>query len=271
MGKPNDFGAMLAGLTFGEAIERYVFEDGSVREAIELAEKEAMGEKPDFRKYFCDRQRVRIDPENLAKDFANPMTLGELASGWNHRSLSSGISTPRAKEPSESIEAAWRSVLQRYMNLIDLLASGDLLVTGVRPQTGDRDNVDSSFWNDQNLFVNFQNGELSLGLTRSKREILTRGIRFVSLELAVQEQTKSAGGRPPRYPWEDAFERLMIRIGNEGHPETGAILGRWLVDALEQAGCQHLPDADQARKWLKRYHPMLWQYVTGSQSRGGQN
>ena len=273
MTKPENLSSAFADLSFGQAVEKCVFGDAAVRDAIHLAEQEAVGEKPNFRKHFVGRNRVRIDPPKLAGTLAastGPKTLEELSAEWNRGSPHPRFKTPRIEQLA-SVKAAWRAVLERYMQLIDRLATGELVVTGVHPDTGERTIVDRTYWNDPKLFVDFGNDELSLGVVRSKRKVVARGMMFATADPQAQDKTRATGGRPAQYPWEEGFEQLAIRVGREGHPEHAATLARWLLDGLDKAGCDSLPSEDQAVAWLKKHYRRLWDHVAGDQTGGGQN
>lgn len=73
-------------------------------------------------------------------------------------------------------------------------------------------------------------------------------------------KAKSKGGRPSEHAWDTAFEELVIKLGEEGLPDTGSELADWYLDAFETLQ-NRAPNKDQAEKHLRENYKRLWSHV----------
>lgn len=71
---------------------------------------------------------------------------------------------------------------------------------------------------------------------------------------------KSKGGRPTEHAWDKAFEELVIKLGEEGLPDTGSELAEWYLNAFETMQGR-APNKDQAEKYLRANYKRLWSHV----------
>jgi hypothetical protein len=59
----------------------------------------------------------------------------------------------------------------------------------------------------------------------------------------------------------------LIKVGLNGHPETGADLARMMQDCFQEMG-EEAPTEEYAEKWLRTNMPMVWEFVRGTERRG---
>lgn len=76
----------------------------------------------------------------------------------------------------------------------------------------------------------------------------------------AKAKAKSKGGRPSEYAWDMAFEELVIKLGEEGLPDTGSALADWYLDAFETLKGR-APNKDQAEKHLRANYKRVWSHV----------
>jgi hypothetical protein len=72
---------------------------------------------------------------------------------------------------------------------------------------------------------------------------------------------RDPGGAPPKYPWDDVAQKLMLHLANEGMPETKSELVRWTIEFATFADGAKLsaPDESTARAFLRKKFPQVYQ------------
>ncbi|MCJ2084334.1 hypothetical protein [Methylobacterium sp. J-090] len=170
-----------------------------------------------------------------------------------------------------------RTVRERYEAMMALLRGGDLEASGHARGSGAPAPILPGVWSAPKTRVSFVDGEIlevvHVGVERTgnwppsrveRTEVRWSGVVVrrvgVSKDAAsvAARPERSKGGAPPKFPWESAFDRLMLRVSTDGKPETGAELARWLADALEQEGAVGV-DLEYVKQHLRNKHPILWQ------------
>ncbi len=177
-------------------------------------------------------------------------------------------------------KTAFRAILaNRIEAFFDPLRSGVVIASGHQKNDGTNAAIAKAFW--ENSEARFHPKDSSVGVYDRHAEYDNEAIKVLWLGVMLKPRDsalvsnvhepskpqKDTGGRPPKYEWDSVFELLVIRLGVEGNPDSGADLARMYLDCFEAAGYSEPPNQDQAEKHLRSKYTRLWNHVT----RRGQN
>ncbi|PHP64821.1 hypothetical protein CSC94_22345 [Zhengella mangrovi] len=244
-----DPGAMHGPL--GEVFRELVLRDPGVRRLQPLALGSVDG--PDLA--GIEGQPWPISPERLSDGKnACPEPLQVAADNPYRSDLSSALS-------------------ERMDGFLAPLRTGQVTAQGQSTGKSGPEQIPPATWDNDDTWIDPVNHRVGL-LTNHKNSTSIQWLwesvslepedaRSIAAEADGAGKARSKGGRPTKYPWEEAMERLTIRLGDQGHPESGAELARMLINCMEEARCAKLPSEDQASTWLKNHRLSLWNHVTG--------
>lgn len=191
---------------------------------------------------------------------------------------------PTADELLEDIQGIASAVRERYEALMTLLRSGILEAHGHAAGSGQPAHILPGVWSQPKTRIDFVEGEIlrlvHVSVERTgnwppsrieRTEVVWSGVvvkrasKFANItpETAEASIDRDKGGKPPEYLWDEAYERLVIRLGNEGFPASGikADLARMLLDCFQSIKGAKEPTEGAAADWLRDNHLPVWNAV----------
>ncbi len=254
--------ALLGELGFKDAFCRFLFDRDEVSDAIYRASEVASvfdwtfdGICSYFAKPSPGCWPVTANLKALTKSHKKPIRSECFNDAWLMELLESGKAPRKAEE-----ELATKLIFQRYLCLISGLQSGELIAKGRESALGTAIEVPTSLWFSEFSFVSLRRNEL-LHVDGEVWKVVAEDLRVHSADSFVTEEKDckvSPGGRPQKYPWQEAFDRLVVCLGNEGHSEKGSELSDRFLDCMSDAGVTNLPNKSQVSEWLRNNYPRLW-------------
>lgn len=219
---------------------------------------------------WCDRSGSRF------AEIAPIERTGRLAHLAEHN--------PAAEELLEDIQGIARVVRDRYEALMTLLRSGILEAHGHAMGSGQPARILPGVWSQPKTRIDFVESEIHrlvhVGVERTgnwapsrveRTEVMWSGVvvqRVSTVEPAKPDTVeqiieKDKGGKPPEYLWDEAYERLVIMLGNEGFPASGikADLARMFIDCFQSIAGAKWPSEGAASDWLRDNHLPVWNAV----------
>ncbi|CTQ56847.1 hypothetical protein LP7551_05411 [Roseibium album] len=255
--------AIIDGSTFRHAFEGFVLKDPEVAKRITSAS--------DLRRDFPSTLRAiakwveagRWPLELNAEAYARALCAPRHRAGKRVN----GRSQYTSALPDE-FRLAFEAVFRRYNQLVNHLRAGRITAVGNATTGSPIEEIDRIYWESNELrihvmesqLVERRNGQWHPKIEAIRLWLSTDARDSDDRNPQLMQDTKSKGGRNPTYAWDEAFQRLVIILGNEGHPETGAELARMYLRAIEELGGL-IPDEEQAQARLRHFHPMLWSHV----------
>jgi len=199
--------------------------------------------------------------------------------------------------PLDEVREAYQAIFERYVMLMDRLEKGHLVAVGYAVSNG-------VTHTDQEIHISrgyFEHSECGLmirentlvkwGRDRHGREWwhpIYEMVRFYFPKRDLPDEfepkadakpepadqpadpsakPKNKGGRPSAHAWDKAFEELVIVLGEEGLPNTGAQLAEMYLDALQKVQGT-APSQEQAKKHLRENYKRLWKHIQDRRKNG---
>jgi len=81
-------------------------------------------------------------------------------------------------------------------------------------------------------------------------------------ERVTDSPRTSNAGRNPTHRYEPAFDRVVVRIMEEGAPNNATELKLWMTEAFEAERAE-VPDESTIRKWFVSHFPRVWAAARG--------
>jgi hypothetical protein len=179
-----------------------------------------------------------------------PVKFEALQKKWRNRNVSDLANL------AEEIRAAFDVLIDRYASLIELFRSGAVVVSGTFAANGDWSPIPQTQWVRSTAWVEIRDGDYCekqrLKFQPMWKSLVIERARDVSATISASNRGRP--GAPQTYPWDDIFDRLSLRFGNEGVPETQADLVAWVQEIARDAGAKE-PDESTVRKTLAKRLP----------------
>jgi hypothetical protein len=108
------------------------------------------------------------------------------------------------------MQHAWNAAFVAFVVFIDALAFGELIASGVNPNTGARCEIDSAEWMRTGLILDVRNGDL-IEVGQGKRTV-----RWSAITLRAAKQPRQNKARWHGYDWDGAWAyALTLRAENQ--------------------------------------------------------
>jgi len=246
----NEF-ARFAGQTFSEAFAEFVLGNTEFRELANA---------------------IRSEPLSLSETIENWYFPGTSRALWpvafedvDFTHVRAWFREPKAnsdrERPSASYVSAVNALRDKYAELIGGLR--DAKIMGVGHTEEKAVPIDPRYWKQSNCWIDVKTNEF--------REIKPKHVlwRVVTLELSSSGVNSHAGsvvgsrgGRQPKYAWEDALDRVILRMTRVGLTNTQAELIQFFVDAFHQMPSD-APDESTIRAYLTNTIPRTLAAIKG--------
>lgn len=277
------------GKLLSEVIGEYIFSDEEVKQRIAKVRLEFEGFPQTYAEFVellrLDNGKefpVQFDPQHFARKASTfkrkelvdeeprlKTVLGEDGN-WTRVPSCHRNGAVRTKKHykvvqyhlGEEFEEALRLILELYLDFIKQLRTGAVQSYAYESAYKLPKPLRASIWAEDDVCFDLLNNRLCR-VVDGKSISIVSGVCIgspVEKEASGQEERKSPGPKG-KYVWEEAFELLVIDLGKQGHPETGAELTRMLIGCFERIEGAYVPDEDQAKDWLKRKHQKLWKLI----------
>jgi len=111
---------------------------------------------------------------------------------------------------SPPMQQAWSAAFLAFLRFIDALAFGELIASGVNPNTGVRCEIDPTEWMRTGLILDVRNGDL-IEVGQGKRTV-----RWSAITLRAAKQPRQKKARWHGYDWDGAWAyALTLRAEKE--------------------------------------------------------
>jgi len=255
----------LHDLSFRQAFVRFVCQASEVLEAINSVQVELPNFQPSTKtiiRYWTYNKHPRWPVIAEPRKWALELTREIKAKYTRVRGKTRVIRKAR-KASSPEMQEYYLAVFGRYETLISHLATGRLVAKGRDRPIAEETPIPSELWTYTHTRVGIES--CTLGRTNTRKWVqIAEGVRIYHPSKLKDETGLSKRknlGRPKKYLWDEAYDALVLKLGQEGLPETGAELTSMLLDCFEAMREASVPDAEQARNWLKTKKTRLWRRV----------
>jgi hypothetical protein len=252
----------LAGLSLSETFRKCVLDDPEIGILAQTVIREEG--------YAAVFQNGQYPGPFVAFHWPLDVNAKQLASQFV-RQIVIALDAPLRK-PSDRIERVSQVLADRWLALVGLLVGGQLAAHGEFAATGAANLIDRFQWTRKGLSVEILNGDLC---EEKGYKPVTRW-RGLWLETPGQSaagasegggassraEVRSRGGAPPKYAWDSAIDRLVLRMAKDGMPDSKAELISW-VQELAAVGDQ-MPDESTVREVLQKRLPETY-HKSGSE------
>ncbi|KZL21205.1 hypothetical protein PsAD2_00494 [Pseudovibrio axinellae] len=255
----------LHDLSFKQAFVRFVCQASEVLEAINSVQAETPSFRPSpetIIRYWTYNKHPRwpviAEPRKWAFDLTQ-----EVKAKYTRVRGKVRILRKERKASSPEMQEYYLAVFGRYETLVSYLATGKLVAKGRERPIAEEKLIPSELWTYTHTRVGIES--CTLGRTNTRKWVqVAEGLKIYHPSKLKDKAClpKQAGsGRPKKYLWDEAYDALVLRLGQEGFPENGAELVSMFLDGFQYMRGASVPDAEQARTWLKKKKTQLWRRV----------